>query len=284
MTYTGRFAPSPTGPLHIGSLVAAMASYLDARAHNGRWLLRIEDIDPPREQPGVSQGFIDTLSGLGFEWSSPVVFQSQRSALYQAEFERLRKAGLIYGCACSRKEIGEGAYAGTCRAGIGAGRAVRAWRVLSTGTPIRWTDRQRGSQVEDVESTVGDFVVLRADGLWAYQFAVVVDDSNQGVTDVVRGDDLLDSTARQIHLQRLLGYTTPRYLHVPVVRAADGQKLSKQTGAAALDVAQPLSTLEQATRHLGLAVTQCGSISEFWLRATECWVAQYGVDQIPAHD
>lgn len=273
MNYIGRFAPSPSGPLHLGSLTAAMASYLDALAHGGRWLLRIEDIDPPREQPGASEDFIRTLRALGFQWHGEVEFQSRRTAHYQAVLDTLREAGRVYGCGCSRRDIGDGRYAGTCRNGIAEGRALRAWRVRTSGAPLEWHDRLRGRFVEDVEQSVGDFVVLRADGLWAYQLAVVIDDAAQGITDIVRGDDLLDSTARQIFLQRLLGYPTPRYLHIPVVRASDGQKLSKQTGAAALDLDRPLDMLELAARQLALPPIQAGSLAEFWDRACRAWAA-----------
>lgn len=211
--YRGRFAPSPTGPLHFGSLVAAVASYLDARAHGGEWLVRMEDVDKPRERAGAADAILADLKFFGFQWDGPVMYQSQRTDAYREALERLKAAGAVYPCGCSRKEIEGDRYPGTCARGLPPGKIARAWRV-------------RGE---------GDFVVLRADGFFAYQLAVVVDDAAQGITDVVRGADLLDSTPRQNHLQRLLGYSVPRYRHVPVVLAADGQKLSKQTGAAALD-------------------------------------------------
>ncbi len=222
--YRGRFAPSPTGPLHFGSLVAALASYLDARAHGGEWLVRMEDVDRPREMPGAADAILADLEFFGFQWDGPVMYQSQRTDAYREALEQLKAADAVYPCGCSRKEIEGDQYPGTCSHGLPPGKVARAWRV-------------RGE---------GDFVVLRADGCCAYQLAVVVDDAAQCITDVVRGADLLDSTPRQNHLQRLLGYPLPRYRHVPVVLAADGQKLSKQTGAAALDRGRAGSLLWEA--------------------------------------
>ena len=235
----GRFAPSPTGPLHFGSLVAALGSYLDARAQKGQWLVRMEDLDRPRVQAGATDHILGTLELCGFEWDGPVTYQSQRVALYQKAFDRLSVAGTIYPCGCSRKEVADSAsaldgariYPGTCRNGIGRGHKARAFRVRTEKSPIEFNDRLQGRMVQNVEAEVGDFVLLRADGLFAYQLAVLVDDDDQQITDVVRGADLLDSTARQIHLQRLLGIATPRYLHLPVALSASGEKLSKQTGA-----------------------------------------------------
>lgn len=271
MSYIGRFAPSPTGPLHAGSLVAALASYLDARAHAGQWLLRIEDIDPPREQPGASQRIINSLQRFGFSWDGAIEFQSRRTALYQQAFEHLRAAGHLFACGCSRKDLGDGVYKGTCRNGMPAGRSARAWRVRTQGHAVHWSDRWLGDFDENLEQYPGDFVVYRADGLWAYQLAVVVDDAQQGVTHVVRGDDLLDSTARQIHLQQLLGYRRPEYLHFPVVKAGDGQKLSKQTGADAIDEAPVLASLLDAATHLGLDMTGATDLASFWSRAVDAW-------------
>jgi glutamyl-Q tRNA(Asp) synthetase len=283
--YVGRFAPSPTGPLHAGSLVAAMASWLDARAHGGRWLLRIEDLDPPREMPGAARAIVDTLAAFGFAHDGPIEHQSLRHAHYRRAFEQLQAAGRVYPCACTRREIadsvarqghgrerhGELVYPGTCRHGLPPGRAPRAWRVRVDDAVIDWTDRSGRSFHERLADEVGDFVLLRADGLWAYQLAVVVDDALQGVTDVVRGDDLIGSTARQILLQRLLGHPTPRYLHVPVVTDARGDKLSKQTGATPLDAADPLPALEAALVHLGLGSTGAKSPDRFWAEATARW-------------
>ncbi len=283
--YVGRFAPSPTGPLHAGSLVAALASQLDARAHRGRWLLRIEDLDPPREVAGAADAIIGTLAAFGFEHDGPIEFQSRRHAHYRQAFERLQAAGLVYPCACTRREIADSVvrqglgrerhremvYPGTCRHGIADGRAARAWRLRVGDAVIDWTDRSGRSFHERLADAVGDFVLLRSDGLWAYQLAVVVDDALQGVTDVVRGDDLIGSTSRQILLHRLLGSPTPRYLHLPVVTDARGEKLSKQTGAAALDMDRPLAALEAALAHLGLGNTAAQSLAGFWSEATGRW-------------
>jgi len=257
--YVGRFAPSPTGPLHFGSLVAALASWLDARAAGGRWILRIEDLDRPREQPGATDAILRQLEALGLSWDGPVLYQSRREPRYRDALERLRRAGLGYPCACSRREIADSAlgidgahiYPGTCRAGLPPGKAARALRVRTAGPAIRFVDRVQGACVQDVEREVGDFVVMRADGLYAYQLAVVVDDFEQGITDVVRGADLIDSTARQILLQRALGYPMPRYAHVPVAVNATGEKLSKQTGAAPIDTAPGAPALARALVFLG---------------------------------
>lgn len=237
----GRFAPSPTGPLHFGSLIAALGSYLDARAHGGDWIVRMEDVDEPRTQPGAADAILATLEDCGFEWDGPVEFQSRRKSLYRAAFDRLLASGAVYPCGCTRKEIADSAlaidgariYPGTCRHGLSAGRIAHAFRVRTRDEPIDFVDRLQGPIRQSVGAEVGDFVLVRADGFFAYQLAAVVDDADQQVTDVVRGADLLDSTARQIHLQRLLGYPTPQYLHLPVAVNAKGEKLSKQTEAGA---------------------------------------------------
>jgi len=240
--YVGRFAPSPTGPLHFGSLVAALASWLDARAARGRWLVRIEDLDTPRAQPGAADEILRTLEKLGLGWDGPVLYQSGRIEHYQAAVERL--AGKTYWCACSRREIADSSlglaadgaqiYPGTCRGGIAPGKTRRALRLRVSKEAISFEDRVQGGQQQILAAEVGDFVLLRADQQFAYQLAVVVDDAAQGVTDVVRGADLLDSTPRQIYLQRLLGCPAPRYLHAPAAVNAAGEKLSKQTGAPAI--------------------------------------------------
>ncbi|HEX5698690.1 MAG TPA: tRNA glutamyl-Q(34) synthetase GluQRS [Rhodoferax sp.] len=264
--YIGRFAPSPTGPLHAGSLVAALASWLDARAHDGQWLVRIEDVDSTRCLPGMGQTILRQLAACGLHSDQPPLYQSRRPALYQRALDQLIAAGHAYPCACSRRDIelalrhsgkakerhGELIYPGTCRDGL-KGRLARAWR-FRTGdqTLVHWQDRRLGWQAQDVASAVGDFILRRADGCFAYQLAVVVDDADQGITDVVRGEDLADNTARQILLQRALGLPTPRYLHTPLVLGADGEKLSKQNGARALDIRQPLAALNQAAAALGL--------------------------------
>ncbi len=240
--YVGRFAPSPTGPLHFGSLVAAVGSFADARAHGGRWLLRIEDVDAPRTVPGAADAILRTLTRFGFEWDAEPWWQSHRLAHYAEALERLRASGNAFPCACTRREMADSAlardgsrlYPGTCREGLPPGRQARAWRVRVAGC-IRFQDRVQGMQCEDLAQECGDFVLLRADGQYAYQLAVVVDDAASGITDIVRGADLLDSTARQIHLQRLLGHPQPRYAHLPVVVNAAGEKLSKQTLARAVD-------------------------------------------------
>lgn len=280
--YCGRFAPSPTGPLHAGSLVAALASWLDARAHGGRWLLRIEDLDPPRTVPGAAQQMVRTLAQLGLHSDGPILWQSQRDPLYAAALEYLRSSGRVYGCSCSRSDIAAatrapggvlGVYPGTCRGG--ASGPVRALRLRTDAHRVGFTDRWHGPVVQDVVREVGDFVIRRADGPWAYQLAVVVDDAEQGVTDVVRGADLLDNTPRQIELQRALGLPTPRYLHVPVLTNARGEKLSKQTGAPALDAEAPLAALERAWQHLGFERLGADNLAAFHQHAVAHWRARW---------
>src|SRR5712664_1971907 len=250
--YVGRFAPSPTGPLHFGSLVAALASWLDARSMQGRWLVRVEDLDRPREQPGAADEILRTLERFGLYWDEPVVFQSARTALYRCALEALRDH--TYWCSCTRREIADSAemaadgakiYPGTCRAGLPAGKTQRALR-LKASQSVLFHDRVQGPQDQDVAAAIGDFVLYRADGQFAYQLAVVVDDAQQSVTDVVRGADLLDSTARQIHLQGLLGHAQPRYLHVPMAVNGAGAKLSKQSGAPPIDASKKEQLLRQA--------------------------------------
>jgi glutamyl-Q tRNA(Asp) synthetase len=282
--YTGRFAPSPTGPLHAGSLVAALASWLDARAHAGRWLVRIEDVDQPRCPPGADALILSQLAACQLLPDEEPTWQSRRGALYQAALDQLVAGGHAYPCACSRSEIaqasqaqpaprhGELVYPGTCREGL-HGRPARAWRLRTerAGT-VAWTDRRLGPQQQDVEQAVGDFVLRRADGLWAYQLAVVVDDAAQGITDVVRGEDLADNTPRQVLLQHALGLPTPRYLHTPLVLGANGEKLSKQNGAQALDLRDPAAALQAAARMLGLPDV-AGSPAERlaqWVAAWPC--------------
>jgi glutamyl-Q tRNA(Asp) synthetase len=237
--YRGRFAPSPTGPLHFGSLVAAVGSYLDARHHHGEWQLRIEDIDPPREVPGAADGILRTLEAFGLEWDGPVTYQSRRGARYETALDQLERLGFLYGCACTRKEIpdnrvtgaGGGVYPGTCRSGLPPGRTARSLRVRVDDSRIGVQDRLQGHTRQSLPGEVGDFIVRRADGLIAYQLAVVVDDSEQRISHIVRGADLFDSTPRQIYLQRLLGFPEPDYLHLPVAVNGAGEKLAKQTRA-----------------------------------------------------
>jgi glutamyl-Q tRNA(Asp) synthetase len=323
--YIGRFAPSPTGPLHAGSLVAALASWLDARAHGGQWLVRMEDVDTTRCQPGIDQLILQQLAACGLHSDQPPVYQTQRSALYQQALDALAQRGLAYACACSRKDIattlsrqgpgkprhGELIYPGTCRAGL-AGRVARAWRfrtdiytenlplshinkefiatysianfkpptnakpglpALPTPT-VTWTDRRLGAQQQDVQAEVGDFILQRADGCFAYQLAVVVDDAAQGITDVVRGEDLADNTARQILLQRALGVPTLRYLHTPLVLGDNGEKLSKQNGATPIDTATDANAVEAiraAACGLGLPLAANTTIPDNLLTLTAAW-------------
>jgi glutamyl-Q tRNA(Asp) synthetase len=284
--YRGRFAPSPTGPLHAGSLVAALASWLDARAHDGIWLVRIEDLDPPREVPGAADDICATLSELGLVADEPIAVQSRRYALYEAAFARLQAMGRVYGCACSRAEIqlhagaGGPVYPGTCRTGTG-GRPVRAWRFRVPPGRTGFEERGCGRLAQDLERDVGDFVVRRADGLWAYQLAVVVDDAEQSITDIVRGADLLDNTARQVALQRALGLPEPRYLHVPVVVNARGEKLSKQSGAQPLDRHDRIGELERAATHLGLPRFGATTVAAFQNAAIAAWRERLAVRERP---
>ena len=318
-SYRGRFAPSPTGPLHAGSLVAALASWLDARAHSGVWLVRIEDVDTPRCIPGADTTILQQLALCGLVPDEAPVWQSQRGALYQQALDQLVRNGLAYPCGCSRKDIEETwaargveptrhsamPYPGTCRDGL-HGRAARAWRLkvgLDSGifkknkppapappaqaainteanNILHWHDRRLGAQQQDVAREVGDFILKRADGLWAYQLAVVVDDAAQGITHIVRGEDLADNTPRQMLLQHALGVPTPHYLHTPLVRAADGEKLSKQHGAPAIDLRQPLQALSAAGAVLGLpSLSHHGDIAlpqalAMWVRA---WMPLYNL-------
>ncbi|MFT4191000.1 MAG: tRNA glutamyl-Q(34) synthetase GluQRS [Comamonas sp.] len=324
--YSGRFAPSPTGPLHAGSLVAALASWLDARAHGGRWLVRIEDIDPPRCQPDADQLILTQLQALGLVPDEPPVWQSQRAAHYQTALDRLIQIGLAYPCSCTRRDIAaaqargpaprarhtELVYPGTCRHGL-HGQPARSWRArtaelpatlagalqappLSAADPaprfdtragdarpqdwhIAWHDRRLGAQQQNLTQEVGDFVLRRADGLWAYQLAVVVDDGAQDITHIVRGADLTDNTPRQLWLQRALGLPAPSYLHVPLVLDDSGEKLSKQHGAPAIDTGHPAAvraTLAQAAARLSLppmpASSSTAEALQGWVAAwRECW-------------
>jgi glutamyl-Q tRNA(Asp) synthetase len=273
MPYVGRFAPSPTGPLHIGSLIAALASWLDARRAGGRWLLRMEDLDAPRVIRGAADAILRQLEACGLAWDGPVVCQSARLECYEDALRQLKDH--TYACACTRRELEDSAlaidgariYPGTCRDGLPPGRPARALRVRASEMPVRFTDRVQGEIVQSVAREVGDFVLRRADGLIAYQLAVVVDDGAQSVTDVVRGADLLDSTARQIHLQRLLGLPTPRYLHVPVATNAAGEKLSKQTRA---PDATP-DDLAPAMRFLGMTPPEAAAPAELLAWAIGAW-------------
>jgi glutamyl-Q tRNA(Asp) synthetase len=291
VTYRGRFAPSPTGPLHFGSLVSALASWLDARAHDGTWLIRIEDIDGPRTVPGAAESILETLDRFGMHADEPPVWQSRRTARYAEMLEQLNATGLVYPCGCTRKEISDSllslharnttlAYPGTCRDGL-HGKPARAWRLRvpdGDAAIIRFNDRWQGEQMQNLATEVGDFVLRRADDQWAYQLAVVVDDADAGITDIVRGADLLDSTARQIYLQHCSGVSTPAYLHVPVVTNDVGEKLSKQTGATALDESHPLDALHAAAKHLELDLGDetYATLNAFYDAAARAWKNRFG--------
>ena len=280
--YRGRFAPSPTGPLHFGSLVTAVGSYLEARSRGGEWLVRIENLDTAREIPGVSEEILNTLHLLGMEWDGPVVYQEQRQEVYHAALSTLEKQELIYRCSCSRKEIADSSvlgiegpvYPGTCRDRKHEAEFSGAWRLYTNNDLIEFEDEVQGIRQQRIQRDIGDFVICRADGVFAYQLAVVVDDAEQGITHVVRGGDLLNSTPRQIHLQKLLGYTIPSYMHLPVVVNARGEKLSKQTQAAPVDISYPVLQLVKALRFLGQTpppeVSE-SSLRSFWIWAIENW-------------
>ncbi|MDO9405691.1 MAG: tRNA glutamyl-Q(34) synthetase GluQRS [Polaromonas sp.] len=305
--YRGRFAPSPTGPLHSGSLVAALASWLDARAHGGSWLVRIEDVDTPRCIPGADEFILSQLDQCGLLPDEAPVWQSRRGGHYQAALDQLVADGLAYPCGCTRQDIAQAlaaagqvrgrheelVYPGTCRSGL-HGKPARAWRLRTdlaasrTAAPslagdvathaaspdhrVHWHDRWLGDQSQNVPRDTGDFVLRRADGLWAYQLAVVVDDAAQNITHIVRGADLADNTSRQILLQRALGLPTPSYLHVPLVMGANGEKLSKQNGAQPLVLDPPLDALRAAGAVLGIASVETSTDS--WLAAaTAQWAA-----------
>lgn len=281
MGYLGRFAPSPTGPLHFGSLIAALASYLDAKAHDGKWLVRIEDIDETRCNPSHTTDILRTLETFGLKWDGVIQTQTARKALYGATLEELRVRGVVYACACSRKEIADSAiaglegpvYPGTCRS-KGFTDHGNAIRVRTSNEKISFTDLVQGKVEQRIESAIGDFIVKRRDGLFAYQLAVVADDAEQAITHVVRGADLLDSTARQIHLQRLLGHPTPEYLHIPVAVNELGQKLSKQTLATAVATATACDVLRVALSFLGQHtknVQTASSVDEILDVATRNW-------------
>ena len=296
--YRGRFAPSPTGPLHAGSLAAALGSWLDARAHQGQWLLRIEDVDTPRSIPGAAQQIQGQLLACGLQWDEELVWQSERQEVYQKAFTQLIDEGQLYPCNCSRQTITaalkalgiqterhqELVYPGSCRSQLGLKQEniLAAWRIaLPEHCTIAFEDRALGHQTQHLNQEVGDFVLRRSDGLFTYQLAVVVDDAEQDITHVVRGADLLSNTARQIYLQKALGYPTPEYLHLPLVLDEFGEKLSKQTLASAIDTSTPthaLKALEQAANHLGLqAVTKerFQSIHAFLVAATANWKDRY---------
>lgn len=277
--YCGRFAPSPSGPLHFGSLIAAVGSYLQARSQQGEWLVRIDDIDPPREVAGASELILQTLETFGFEWDGPVSYQSQRSEHYQAALERLQQLGYAYPCACTRKENSAaeqrpGIYPGTCRDGLPEAKVAKQLRVKTGDNSVSFIDALQGPQCFDLATEVGDFIVLRADGYFAYQLATAIDDVAQGITEVVRGCDLLDSTARQIYLQQLLGLSSPDYCHLPLAINAYGEKLSKQHHADGLDLAHPVPQLWDALLFMGHSVPTTlrkAPLNELWKWALSHW-------------
>ena len=308
-SYIGRFAPSPTGPLHAGSLVAALASWLDARAHHGQWLVRIEDIDPPRCPAGADRFILQQLATVSLHSDQPVVWQSQRHALYAQALEQLQHQHWAYPCSCTRKDIEqawllrgwpherhvERPYPGTCRQGLPAATTPRSWRFALTdylatlarpqpctaftlaGDRLQWQDRRLGTQQQAPTQTAGDLVLRRADGLWSYQIAVVVDDAQQGITHVVRGEDLTDNTPRQLLLQSALGLPHPHYLHTPLVRMANGEKLSKQHGAQAVDLTDPLAALQHAASVLQLApVPPLSTVEQALAIWTDQWRQRWG--------
>lgn len=289
--YTGRFAPSPTGLLHIGSLLTAVASYADARSNGGKWLVRTEDLDPPREMPGAASHILHTLEAFGFEWDGEVAYQSRRYALYEETLCRLKTAGLVYPCYCSRKDWQAGArrgadgfvYNGRCRH-PGQRPAPQgkqpAWRIRVPDRVIGFSDGIVGGYAQNLASDIGDFVLLRADGYWAYQLAVVADDAEQGVTHIVRGQDLLVSTPRQIYLQQCLGVPTPQYAHLPLLTNAQGQKWSKQTLAPALDLNRREQLLRQVFRYLNLPeAPETDRPAEL----LDWAVAHWDMDKVPKH-
>ena len=268
----GRFAPSPTGDLHFGSLVSAVGSYLEARSAGGLWLLRVEDIDPPREIAGSASGIINDLSRLGLVADGPVLYQSSRLGAYQESLNLLLEKNLAYPCVCSRKDLSvSGRYAGTCREGIPPGKTPRSIRLRVDPGVVAFKDQLQGHVSDSPAETGGDFIIKRADGLFAYQLAVVVDDNFQGITQVVRGTDLLESTYRQICLQKALGFTSPKYMHLPVVLSADGKKLSKRTRADPLKHQEPATVVKQALDFLGQNPPSDLSLNDLWTWAIEHW-------------
>ncbi len=272
--YRGRFAPSPTGHLHFGSLVAAVGSYLEARRRGGAWLVRMEDVDTPRTVPDCDRLILQALTRFGMEWDEPVVYQSQRIHRYRSALDSLTDEDWVYPCGCTRKEIGGSVYPGVCRRGLPPGKKPRAMRVRTEGQTISFEDPIQGNFTQALETEVGDFVVRRADGLFAYQLAVVVDDADQNVTEIVRGSDLLESTPRQLHLQQILGLTTPGHVHLPVAVDSAGNKLSKQTRALPVDPSDPEPALCRALDFLGHPPPEelvGAPVPELWEWAIAAW-------------
>ena len=285
--YRGRFAPSPTGNPHLGTLIAAVASYLQARVNKGEWLLRIEDVDTTRRVAGAADTMLRTLDKFGFEWDAEVIWQSKRSLVYEQALEQLNAAELVFPCTCSRKLLAQtaveqsGIYPGTCRAQKLPFPHEHAIRIRVPDISVGFDDPIFGEHRQSLASECGDFVIKRRDGLFAYQLAVVVDDAEQGVTEIVRGADLLDSTPRQIFLQQCLDYAQPDYLHLPLVLDHEGRKLSKSEGTAELNPARPNKSIHAALKHLGQqppAELARAGIADIWQWAVENW----NIDQIPA--
>lgn len=286
--YRGRFAPSPTGPLHFGSLIAATGSYLQAKKQQGEWLVRIDDIDPPREVAGASDAILTTLEHFGFEWDGPVIYQSTRHAVYQDALDALQTKGMVYPCACTRKIIAKAQamsvnkkiYPGTCRKGLSRGQSGRMLRINTQGIVIQFDDRLQAHCKYKLETEVGDYIVLRADGLFSYQLATSIDDAEQGITEVVRGYDLLDSTPCQLHIQQSLGLVSPDYCHLPIVLNEQGQKLCKQHHAPALDAGQASALIWQALTFLGQKVPKelrNETLNTLW----EWAIVNWQTDKIP---
>ena len=282
--YRGRFAPTPSGPLHFGSLVAAVASYLEARCRGGEWTVRIDDLDPPRVAPGAADEILRTLTACGLVWDGPVVRQSRRFEAYHAALHQLHRDRLLYPCVCSRRDITDSAvagvegpvYPGTCRGGLAGQRPARALRLHTRGSSISFEDTLQGNIAQNITSDIGDFVLYRADRVFSYHLAIVIDDAEQGITDVVRGADLLVSTPRHILLQRLLKLPTPRYTHLPIAVDSRGEKLSKQTRAPPINARNPLPALIKALQFLGHTppAAVSGRIDELWRWATAEWRLQ----------
>lgn len=279
MSYRGRFAPSPTGPLHLGSLVAALGSWARARAQDGVWIIRMEDLDPPREVPGAAADILATLAAFGMESDEPVLYQSAREAAYAEAFERLRRDDRVFPCWCSRSDLeaSAGLHRGACNTPADAARSP-AWRLRAPDLTVEFDDLARGRQSQNLRDAAGDFVIRRVEGWYAYQLAVVVDDTHQDISEIVRGADLLDSTPRQIHLQRLLGVPTPAYLHLPLVLDADGRKLSKQDRARPVDRSDPMPALRAALAFLGIDTRGVAANVDTLLR---CAIAQFDPAQLP---
>jgi len=272
--YTGRFAPSPTGDLHLGSLIAAVASYLQAKSRNGRWLIRVEDVDPPREVPGSANRILADLERLGMHSDLPVLYQSERTQQFSKACSRLLQSDKAFQCGCSRKDLPKsGIYPGTCRQGRPSGSKARSVRIRTHDQETSFHDGLQGSMQENLAQSSGDFVIWRADGLPAYQLAVVVDDAHQGITEVVRGADLLDSTARQIHLQQMLGFSTPSYLHLPMVTTG-GKKLSKRIQSDPVRALEPVDTIRWALEFLGQRPPVQLPLEQLWVWAIENWNLQ----------